>query len=93
MAIVNPGPIDTEIWEKLDEPPAYQGAKYPPELVADAIVDAVARRRWEVTVPARHPMLVSARVIRLLAPGLYRLGMARMDPVPPALFRPRGAAS
>jgi short-subunit dehydrogenase len=93
VAIVNPGPIDTEIWEKTDEPTAYRGAKHPPELVADAIVDAVLRRRFEVTVPARHPMLVGARALRLLAPGLYRTGMARMDPVPPARFRRAGDES
>jgi len=86
VAIVNPGPIDTEIWDKTDEPTAYRGRKYPATLVADAIVDAVERRRFEVTVPARHPMLVTARATRLLAPGLYRAGMARMDPVPAGRF-------
>lgn len=87
VAIVSPGPIDTEIWEKTDEPTAYRGRKYPPELVADAIVDATVRRRFEVTVPGRHPMLVTARALRLLAPRLYRAGMARMDPVPAGRFR------
>ena len=89
VAIVNPGPIDTEIWEKADEPEAYDGPKYPPELVADAIIDVAERRRFEVTVPARNPMLVSARTLRLLAPGLLRAGMARMDPVAPEDLRPR----
>ncbi len=30
VALINPGPIDTEIWLKEDEPPAYNGPKYPP---------------------------------------------------------------
>jgi short-subunit dehydrogenase len=82
VAIVNPGPIDTEIWLKEDEPPSYDGPKYPPEIVADAILDAVERRRYEVTVPRRNPMLVTARLLRLFFPGLLRYGMARTDPVP-----------
>jgi short-subunit dehydrogenase len=82
VAIVNPGPIDTEIWLKEDEPVAYQGKKYPPEIVADAIFEAIERRRHEITVPRRNPMLVAARLLRLLFPSLLRLGMARSDPVP-----------
>jgi short-subunit dehydrogenase len=86
-AIVIPGPIDTEIWEKTDQPTAYKGRKYPPELVADAVVEAIVHRRFECTVPKRNPMLVTARALRLLAPGLARAGMAHMDPVPSELFR------
>jgi short-subunit dehydrogenase len=82
VAVVNPGPIDTEIWLKEDEPVAYHGRKYPPEIVSDAILEAIEHRRYEVTVPRRNPMLVTARLLRLLFPGLLRLGMARSDPVP-----------
>ena len=82
VAVVNPGPIDTEIWLKEDEPVAYQGKKYPPEIVADAIFEAIERRRHELTVPKRNPMLVTARLLRLVAPALLRFGMARTDPVP-----------
>jgi len=86
-AIVNPGPIETEIWEKTDQPVAYHGRKYSPELVADAIIDAIVRRRFECTVPKHNPMLVTARALRLLAPGLTRAGMAHMDPVSPDRYR------
>ena len=79
---MNPGPIDTEIWQKEDEPVAYQGPKYPPEIVARAIVDAVERRRHEATVPRWNPALVTARLLRLWFPRLLRFGMARTDPVP-----------
>ncbi|HYR97357.1 MAG TPA: SDR family NAD(P)-dependent oxidoreductase, partial [Candidatus Binatus sp.] len=82
VAIVNPGPIDTEIWLKEDEPVAYHGKKYPPEMVSDAILEAIERRRHELTVPRRNPMLVTARLLRLVFPRLLRLGMARTDPVP-----------
>jgi short-subunit dehydrogenase len=88
-AIVNPGPIDTEIWEKADQPVAYRGRKYSPELVADAIIDAIVHRRFECTVPRHNPMLVTARALRLLAPALARAGMARMDPVAPDAFSRR----
>jgi len=82
VAVVNPGPIDTEIWEKEDEPVAYHGKKYPPEIVTDAIFEAIEKRRHELTVPKRNPMLLTARFLRLLLPSVLRLGMARTDPVP-----------
>jgi short-subunit dehydrogenase len=82
VAIINPGPIDTEIWLKEDEPPGYHGKKYPPEIVTDAVFEAIEKRRFEMTIPKRNPMLVTARLLRLLAPGLLRFGMAKTEPVP-----------
>jgi short-subunit dehydrogenase len=82
VAIVNPGPIDTEIWLKEDEPVAYKGRKWPPSVVTDAIFEAIEKRRYEITVPRRNPMLVMARALRLFFPGLLRFGMAKSDPVP-----------
>jgi short-subunit dehydrogenase len=82
VALINPGPIDTEIWDKEDEPVAYDGKKYPPEIVSDAIFEAIEKRVHEVTIPKRNPMLMSARALRLLLPSLLRRGMARMEPVP-----------
>lgn len=93
VAIVNPGPIATEIWEKGDEPFAYRGPTYPTQVVVDAILAAVVHRTHEVTVPRRNPQLVTARALRLVAPSLLRQGMARMDPVTPeeiAAARARG---
>jgi short-subunit dehydrogenase len=84
-ALVVPGAIATEIWEKGDEPFAFQGAKAPPEQVARAILEAVERRRHEITVPRRKPDLVTARLLRLFLPRALRFGMRRMDPVPGAL--------
>ena len=81
VALVHPGPIDTEIWAKGEQPNRFQGRKYPPERVADAILDAVDRRRHEIVVPRRNPALVVARFLRLVLPGVLRTGMARMDAV------------
>lgn len=86
VGIVHPGPIDTEIWEKEDEPPSYDGVKHPPSIVSEAIFEVIERRRFEITVPRRSPQLVAARVLRLVAPGLLRRGMAWMEPVPDDLL-------
>jgi len=86
VGLVIPGAIDTEIWEKEDEPPGFHGKKHPPELVVRAILAVVEERRHEVVAPARDPGLVTAKWLRYLAPALLRKGMARMEPVPAALL-------
>jgi short-subunit dehydrogenase len=83
VALVHPGPIDTEIWQKGEAAHRYRGRKFPPELVADAILDAVDRRRHELVVPGRMPSLLVARLLRLVLPRVLRAGMARMDAVTP----------
>jgi short-subunit dehydrogenase len=83
VALVHPGPIDTEIWDKEDEPVAFDGRKFPPEIVAEAIFEVIEKRRREITVPRRNPALMTARLLRLVAPWLLLRGMSRMDPVPP----------
>jgi short-subunit dehydrogenase len=82
VALINPGPIDTEIWEKDHEPGGYHGRKYPPQIIADAIFEAIERKRHEMTVPKRNPALVTARFLRLFLPSLLRFGMAKAEPVP-----------
>jgi short-subunit dehydrogenase len=82
-ALVIPGAIDTEIWDKGDEPMAFDGAKAAPEIVTAAIFEAIEKRRREITVPKRRLDLMTARFLRFVFPGLLRLGMRRMDPVPP----------
>ena len=86
VALINPGPIDTEIWLKEDEPPAYKGPKYPPGIVVDAIFEVIEKRRYEVTIPRRNPMLLMARFLRLFLPGVLRFGMGKTEPVPPELI-------
>jgi short-subunit dehydrogenase len=86
VAVINPGPIDTEIWDKEDEPVAYTGKKYPPEIVTDAIFEAIEKRRHEITVPRASPALLVARFLRLACPWVLRTSMRRWDPVPPAVI-------
>jgi short-subunit dehydrogenase len=81
VAIVNPGAIETEIWQKLDQPPAFRGRKHSPKIVVDAILACVEERRYECTAP-RSLSLFGARLLRAVAPGLLRRGMAAFDPVP-----------
>ena len=84
--LVIPGAIDTEIWQKEDEPPGFTGKKHPPEIVVRAILAVIERRRHEIVAPARDPGLVSARLLRWIAPSVLRRGMARMEPVPRELI-------
>jgi NAD(P)-dependent dehydrogenase (short-subunit alcohol dehydrogenase family) len=52
VKLIEPGPIDTEIWDLPEnEDPLYQGPKVPPEVVADGIVDALASDRFEHYLP------------------------------------------
>ena len=85
--LVIPGPIDTEIWDKLGDDNAYRGTRYPAQLVADEILSAIAKRRFEVTVPRRNPQLVTARLLATLIPSLIRKGVARMNPIAPQVVR------
>jgi short-subunit dehydrogenase len=81
-ALVIPGAIDTEIWEKEDEPVAFRGSKASPQVVVDAILEAIEKRRYEITAPRRRLDLNTARVLRRFWPSVLRAGMRRMDPVP-----------
>lgn len=81
-AMINPGAIDTEIWDKEDEPIASPGKKYPASVVVDAIFEAIEKRRFEITTPRRNPQLMTARFLRLVAPSILRKGMAQHEPVP-----------
>jgi short-subunit dehydrogenase len=82
VGVVTPGAIDTEIWDKEDEPVAFDGKKHPPEIVTDAIFEVIERRRHEITVPRRSLQLGVARALRRHLPALLRFGLRRMDPVP-----------
>jgi len=52
VRLINPGPVDTEIWDQPGNDPAgYQGPLEPPSIVADAIVDAIEGDDFERYVP------------------------------------------
>jgi hypothetical protein len=84
VALVHPGPIDTEIWRKGHVASGYTGRRYPPERVAQAILRAIERRIHELVVP-RSLSLGVALLLRRVAPGLLRRGVQRMDGVPRTL--------
>jgi short-subunit dehydrogenase len=86
VGLVRPGAIDTEIWDKQAEPVAFRGRKAPAALVSDAILEVIERGRREITVPRRDAGLLSARLLRSLAPSLLLVGLRRFDPVPEAVI-------
>lgn len=52
VRLVQPGPVDTEIWDQPGNDPAhYDGDLAPPSVVADAIVAAVEGSRFETYAP------------------------------------------
>jgi short-subunit dehydrogenase len=52
VKLIQPGPVDTEIWDQADnEPPLYQGPKIAPEEVADGILTALSSDRFEHYLP------------------------------------------
>lgn len=75
--LVNPGPIETEIWEKIESPRAYEGKFYPPRDVSDAVFECIEKKKHEISVP-RHLGIVP--VLKALFPGLIRRGTDRFDP-------------
>lgn len=83
VLLVRPGPIDTEIWDKLQAPGAYAGKRYDAAATAWEILGAMNARRREVVVPRWSLRLLLARLTNLLAPGLVRSSVLRMDPVDP----------
>jgi short-subunit dehydrogenase len=82
-ALIHPGAIDTEIWDKNPEPSAYKGKRHPPALVTKAIFSAIERRRHELLVPKLDFKLRIARLLRQFAPAVLRAGMRWVEPVPP----------
>lgn len=86
VGLVHPGPIDTEIWSKLDEPGAYSGRLHPAESVAEGVLELIERKRFEITIPRRDPGLMAAGVLRMLWPSMLRRGVRAQDPVTPEMI-------
>jgi short-subunit dehydrogenase len=52
VQLIEPGPVDTEIWDQPgSEEPLYQGPKVPPDEVADGIIAALGSDRFEHYLP------------------------------------------
>ncbi len=52
VKLIQPGPVDTEIWDQPDnDDPLYDGFKVPAEEVADGIISALGSERFEHYLP------------------------------------------
>ena len=53
VRLILPGPIDTEMWDYHDgqDPPAYDGERFSPDLVADTVIEALSSTVVEHYVP------------------------------------------
>jgi short-subunit dehydrogenase len=52
VKLIEPGPVDTEIWDQPDnDEPLYDGPKFSPEEVADGIIAALGADGFEYYVP------------------------------------------
>src|ERR1700757_1127354 len=52
VKLIEPGPVDTEIWDQPgSEPPLYKGPKVPADVVAEGIVEALGGDKFEHYVP------------------------------------------
>ncbi len=78
--VIHVGPIDTEIWDKLESPARFRGVKHPPRIVSEAVFRCIEKRRFEATVPRS---LWWVFLLKLLLPGVFRRGAAGYDPVSP----------
>jgi short-subunit dehydrogenase len=74
--LICPGPIDTEIWGHVQEPPAYQGKFFPPEIIAKAVRTCLERGAYEVWAPRR---MRAASYFKTLAPKRFAKGTAKYD--------------
>ena len=58
VKLIEPGPVDTEIWEQPDnDDPIYDGPKFSPDEVARGIVAALGSDGFEHYVPDMKPVV------------------------------------
>lgn len=77
VRLIEPGPVDTEIWDQPDnEKPLYDGPKVPADEVAQGIIAALCSDRFEHYVPDMKTV-VDAKNADLDA---YIIGAAGMAP-------------
>ena len=74
--LIVPGAIDTEIWQKVQEPAAFNGKFIPPQAIADAVRDCLENDRFERWVPRR---LQPVSLVRAIAPKAFIKGIHRYD--------------
>jgi short-subunit dehydrogenase len=75
IRLVNPGPIDTEIWDLPEnDAPLYDGPKVPPEEVAEGIVAAIEGDGFEHYLPDMKAIIEA----KTSDPDSFIKGMAAM---------------
>jgi len=58
VRLINPGAIDTEIWDLAGEDdPIYEGDKEPPNVIAEGIVAAIEGKKFEHYLPDMKPFV------------------------------------
>ena len=58
IRLINPGAIDTEIWDLAGEDaPIYEGEKEPPNIIAGGIVAAIEGEKFEHYLPDMKPFV------------------------------------
>ncbi|HZC51804.1 MAG TPA: SDR family NAD(P)-dependent oxidoreductase [Mycobacterium sp.] len=80
VKLIEPGPVDTEIWDHPDsEEPLYQGPKVAADVVAEGIIDALGSDTFEHYVPGQMALkgIVDAKNADLDA---FIAGTAAMAP-------------
>ncbi len=75
IRLVNPGPIDTEIWDLPgNDDPLYDGPKISPREMAQGIIDAIEGERFEHYVPDMKSIVEA----KTADPDPFLEGMAAM---------------
>jgi short-subunit dehydrogenase len=74
--LVNPGPIKTEIWDKVEEPPAFGGKLHPPERVARSVRRCLEKGSHEVWFPRSMRVLP---YVKMLMPRPFIRAFAAFD--------------
>jgi hypothetical protein len=73
---VNPGPIRTEIWDKLQEPAAFKGRLLPAERIADAVRYCLEHDRFERWYPR---YMSGLQIMKLVGKRPFLRGLAWFD--------------
>src|ERR1700743_2890364 len=77
VKLIEPGPVDTEIWDQPgSEEALYQGPQVPAEQVADGIIAALGSDRFEHYLPDMKPVVDAQNA----AIDTYITGAAAMAP-------------
>lgn len=104
ISLVNPGPVDTPLWDHLESQngilPPVPPDRYSPEAIADAVVSVIRRPREEITVGASGSLQVRLWSLLRGPTGLGLTALARLaqaaddkEAAAGALHTGRGAGS